>query len=278
LLLQVYKLRKALQTVVFSISLTAFVLSGCTRSVNVETVFPEPVLEPYPLTAGVRFPADMADFEHTEDTALQPEWTIRLGEANLQMFRILFAAMFNEVVELPANREEEIPQNVDFVIEPKLEELEFSAPSQSGTDQYVVWLRYNLKLLETNGQLINDWRVTAYGQEDKGSMGLGSEGAMKDATIKALRDAAANIVMNFPTAPGVAEGILPGADTLDADTDLDVTEVATITDADIEASADTIIRDEDPDASAVTIKSDEDIEASADTINTDADIDESKLE
>ena len=182
---------------------------GCARSVDVVAEFPTPLVEAYPITAGVRYPSELGNFTHVEDPELEPEWQIRLGEANLRMFRALFAGMFETVIELPTDPAATIDPAIDFIIEPELEELEFSVPNQSGTDQFVVWLKYKLTLLRPDGQLINNWRITAYGQEDQGKMGMGSEEAMKDAAIKALRDAGASIVLGFAEAPGVAENILP---------------------------------------------------------------------
>ena len=117
--------------------------------------------------------------------------------------------MFIKTIELDPSSEEFYDPEIDFIIEPKLEEVEFSVPQQSGTDQFVVWLRYNLKLLQPDGQLIGEWRITGYGQQDKGDLGMGSENAMKEAAITALRDAAANIVVGFAKAPGVKKNILP---------------------------------------------------------------------
>jgi hypothetical protein len=184
---------------------------GCAKSVEVTTDFPVPLLEPIQLTAGIRYPEDLTDFVHTEDPELEPEWEIRLGQANLLMFRRLFGAMFTETIELAPDPAMPIPDNIDFIIEPKLEDLEFSVPRQSATDQYVVWLKYKLTILLPDGQLISNWRITAYGQEDEGDLGMGSENAMRDAAIKALRDASANIAISFAGAPGVEEYLLGNA-------------------------------------------------------------------
>lgn len=165
-------------------------------------------MEPYPYVAGIRYPADLSDFTHIEDPELQAEWTIKLGAANVQMFRTLFAGMFYKTIELGTEPQADIDPEIEFIIEPKLEDVEFSVPQQSGTDQFVVWLRYNLKLFEADGQLISNWRITGYGQHDEGDMGLGAETAMQGAAIAALRDAAANIIVGFDKAPGVAEHIL----------------------------------------------------------------------
>ena len=214
----------------FTIIATSIVaLGGCAKSVEVTADFPAPLMEPYALVAGVRYPADLTDFTHVEDPELQAEWTIKLGAANLEMFRTLFNGMFIKTIELDPNSKEVFDPEIDFIIEPKLEEVEFSVPQQSGTDQFVVWLRYNLKLLQADGQLIDDWRITGYGQQDKGDLGMGSENAMKEAAIMALRDAAANIVVGFPKAPGVEKYILPDNDLPAEDTtESDETEGNTI--------------------------------------------------
>ncbi len=164
------------------------------------------------MVAGVRYPAELTDFIHTENPELQPQWTIKLGTANLQMFRALLNGMFIKTIELDVDTQAAVDPEIDFIIEPRLEELEFSVPQQSGSDQFVVWLRYNLKLLQPDGQLIGNWRITGYGQEDEGDMGMGSANAMKDAAITALRDAAASIVVGFTKAPGVEEYILTRID------------------------------------------------------------------
>ena len=116
--------------------------------------------------------------------------------------------MFNNVIELDAESQVETYPEIDFIIEPKLEEVEFSVPQQSGTDQYVVWLRYNLKMLQPDGQLLGNWRITGYGQQDQGDLGLGSENAMKGAAIAALRDTAASIIVGFNKAPGIRKYIV----------------------------------------------------------------------
>jgi hypothetical protein len=204
------------QLVILSVTVSAAtVLGACAKSVQVTTDFPPPLMEPYPLVAGVRYRAELTDFVHTENPELQPEWTIKLGTANLQMFRTLLNGMFIKTIELDVNPQVPVDPAVDFIIEPKLEEMEFSVPQQSGSDQFVVWLRYNLKLLQPDGQLIGDWRITGYGQEDEGDLGMGSGNAMKDAAITALRDAAASIVVGFTKAPGVEEYILTRIDAPD---------------------------------------------------------------
>ena len=186
---------------------------GCAKSVEVLAEFPEPAIEPVPLVAGIRYPTELTDFTYKEDPELSPEWTIKLGEANLRMFRALFKGMFIKVIELNNKTGNETDDEateiaVDVIIEPRLEEIEFSVPEQSGDDQFTVWLRYTIHITSTEGKLITDWRVTGYGQEDEGTMGMGDETAMRGAIITALRDAAAYIAITFSSVPEVKSTLL----------------------------------------------------------------------
>jgi hypothetical protein len=236
----------------------AVLMLGCAKSIEVLAEFPEPVLVPLPLAMGIRYPTDLTDFTYTEDPELSPEWTIKLGQANLRMFRALFKGMFTKTVELKPEPALELtaelsdeaadessdessdqmtdqptnePANVttseltatqsdpdtdpsfalDAIIEPRLEELEFSTPEQSGNDQFTVWLRYTIRITTPEGELITDWRVTGYGQADEGSMGMGDETAMRKAAITALRDVAANIATSFSSLPAIKTTLLPPA-------------------------------------------------------------------
>lgn len=190
--------------------IAALLLAGCAKSVQVDSSFPKPLMQPYPLVAGVRYPASLTGFSHTEKSINEPEIVINLGTANVDMFRALFSGMFAETVELGSDPSSPVPASIDLVIEPTLADLEIASPGKSGTDQYTVWLNYNLRLSRPDGSLLGDWKVTAYGQRDQGSMGMGGEDAVNDATVIALRDAAASIVSEFSTAPGIAS-ILPAA-------------------------------------------------------------------
>jgi hypothetical protein len=190
--------------------LAAALLGGCATAVQVSGDFPKPLMQPYPLVAGIRYPASLGEYSHSEKASNEPEVTISLGEANLRMFRALFSGMFAEVVELNSDPNLPAPVQVDLIIEPTLSDLEIASPDKSGTDQYTVWLNYNLQLYRPDRTLLGDWKITAYGQHDGGSMGMGTADAVNGAAIIALRDAAATIVTEFSKAPGIA-GILTAA-------------------------------------------------------------------
>ena len=124
-----------------------------------------------PLVIGIRYPDSLTNFVHQEAPPLEAEWTIRLGAANQLLFDKLFGAMFVETVVLDQEADVAAHPELDAVIEPTLEEFEFSLPRQSQTDQYAVWLRYNVRVYTPDGEPISNWPVTAYGQVGAKRMG-----------------------------------------------------------------------------------------------------------
>jgi hypothetical protein len=202
-------MREGFQLTIISLALLA---GGCATSIKVADDFPEPLVEKLPLTVGIVFNEKLSTYVHVEDPMMDAEWSIDIGQANVDMFRALFTGMFAEALELKLNEDGTpiIPAapRLDAVIEPRLEDFEFSVPRQSGNDQFTVWIRYNIRTTTPENEAISNWRVTAYGQVDEGAMGLGDGAAMQEAAVIALRDAAANIATGFSKAPGVRKKLL----------------------------------------------------------------------
>lgn len=183
-------------------------MAGCSKNIVVESTFPEPVIESLPLDAGVNYTQALENYDYVEDLPNDIEWSITLGEANVRMFDAAFGAMFRNVVPVEQPGGAGAPfDTLDVVIEPKVDAFEFSLPRQSRSDQYAVWIRYNLAVYEPGGQFITNWPVSAYGQADSRLFGGG--GAMKAAVVRAMRDAIANIVIGFPNEPTVRAALFP---------------------------------------------------------------------
>ena len=163
--------------------------SGCSGSVNVQQTFPVPLVERMPLRIAVHYAPALAAYTYKEAAAAERDWTVQLGTANVRMFDAVFSGLFA------------VTQRVSGV-ETAAQEI----PSQSATDQFAVWIRYNVDVYGPDGQLIVRWPVAAYGQS--GSGGLSDEKSMERATVLALRDAAATIAVNFAKQPKIREALL----------------------------------------------------------------------
>ena len=182
-------------------------LAACSKAITVKGDFPEPLVEPLPLTVGLQYSKDLANYQYSEALPDDATWSFDLGEANIALFDSVFGALFQrtrpiqELQDLAA-----IEDSVDAVIAPSVEAFEFSLPRQARSDQFSVWIRYNLDVYGPDGELITRWPISAYGQSD--SQTFGADDSMALATIRAMRDAAATIVMRFATQPKIKESLL----------------------------------------------------------------------
>ncbi len=202
-------------SVFVALLIAATCLGACSKPLTIESEFPSPVMEPYDLAVGVSFPEILANYVEVEESPAISEWEIVLGNTNMRLFDSLFNGMFRRTViyEHDFDATADVTQTavfdiskldttgLDAVIEPILEDLQVSLPSQSGTELYGVWLKYNLKIYSPDGELITVWPVTGFGQVGKNS--FTAAGPVRAAAIMAMRDAATNIILNFESQPGI---------------------------------------------------------------------------
>lgn len=181
--------------------------SGCSGSVMVQQAFPTPLVERMPLRVAVHYSPALTDYVYKEDASNDRDWTVQLGEANVRMFESVFGGLFTETRRVSGIQAAaaEMP-GLDAIVAPAIDAFEFSLPSQSATDQYAVWIRYNLDVYGPDGQLIVRWPIAAYGQSGTG--GLSDEKSMERATVLALRDAAATIATGFSQQPKIRDSLL----------------------------------------------------------------------
>ena len=90
--------------------------------------------------------------------------------------------------------------SVDGILAPSITEVQFAIPDQTGGEFYEVWIRYTLKLWGADGALLGQWDVPGYGKANQRNYGAidQQEIALNEATIWALRDAAAWLSFQFP--------------------------------------------------------------------------------
>lgn len=181
-------------------------LSGCTHTLIVEGKFPPPLVNEIPLVVGLHLPSEFKSYRYVEASADRAKWIIDMGEAQTSMFQTVLPGMFGQVRELSslpfeAADSSKMP-DVDFVITPRIEEFQYTLPSETKIKVYEIWLKYNVQVFDKQGMLIADWILTAYGKTPSGFM-QSDEAALNQAVVVALRDAGANLAMNFANVPEV---------------------------------------------------------------------------
>jgi hypothetical protein len=183
----------------------AGLLAGCiTTRVPVAGEFPAPVMRPLPYAVGVHYPQALEEYRHEEKIASGRTWIVSLGDIHVAMFDRLLGGIFARLVrvdELPTGKPRD--QRLDGIIEPLIEDFQFSTPSQTQSKFYEVWIRYRLSLYAPTGKLVTSWPLSAYGKSR--SQFAQASDSINDATIVAMRDAAASLAVKFKTEPEVAE-------------------------------------------------------------------------
>lgn len=184
--------------------LTASLLaSACTHTLIVDGNFPSPLVSELPYTVGVHFPEEFQAYRYEEQSEDRAKWIIDMGEAQTDMFATVLPGMFSEVIELDSvPGDAGATPEVDIVIKPTVQELQYTLPSETKVKVYEIWLKYNVQVFDAEGALIADWILTAYGKTPDGFL-QSDEAALNQAVVVALRDAGANLSLNFARVPEV---------------------------------------------------------------------------
>ncbi|MGH8193498.1 MAG: hypothetical protein ACREQ8_03720 [Woeseiaceae bacterium] len=201
-----------------SVVLAVATLAGCSTSVTLQNpTIPDPLIDKLPLAVGVRYPERFEHYVHEEKVIGKDEWTIDLGRSNSMLFTKLFGSMFTDCTIIgPRGDPEKMPTTCNFVppdtdphdlqidalIEPTIDALEFSVPKQSQTDAFAVWIRYRIKIFDHEGNEIANWPISAYGKS--ATTFMGSDEALSRAAVLAMRDAAALVILQMDKATGIS--------------------------------------------------------------------------
>ena len=100
------------------------------------------------------------------------------------------------------NSKAEAPPGTDLVIIPSVQEVQLSTPNQSYLNVYEVWIKYRLDIETADGVPIDSWFLPAYGKTPDSVM-LSRSRAIEGATVVALRDAGAKLLLDFYRIPAL---------------------------------------------------------------------------
>ena len=183
-----------------SLLVTLMFATGCAGGANVKVNvnIPDPLVQSVPIRMGIYYNENLLNYLHEEDLDYYGEYSIDLGSTQIPVFDRVFDAMFDTVVPMDSLSSEDL--NVDAVLAPSIEQLQFSIPEQTRSDFFEVWIKYRMDFYETDGSLIHTWNVMAYGkanQKNYGAMQRKKRPALTEASTWALRDAAANVSFEF---------------------------------------------------------------------------------
>ena len=180
-------------------------LAGCVgANVQMQGDIPTPLVNRLPLRIGLYFEPALVQYVFEEKIQDHGDWRVEVGQMQPKLFEKIAAAMFVESMQVDSITP--TGTDLDAVLAPSIAEFQISIPSQTRSDFYEVWIKYTMKLYDIHGTLIAQWPLTAYGKANKGDFGFMDNSdklAIKQATLTALRDAAAFLSLRFGTVPEV---------------------------------------------------------------------------
>lgn len=191
----VYRLFSAL-CLGFALSIQLSCQTGA--NVRITTTVPVPLVESYPVTVGVYLPPELKDFEYNEKITNHGEFQVNLGDSQTVLFERVFKAMFADVRLL--QEPEQLPDGLDGVLIPKVNEVQIAIPQQTRSDFYEVWINYAIDLKDADGKHIHSWSFAAYGKANRRNYTNPmdrSNAALEHAADSALRDVAVIILFSF---------------------------------------------------------------------------------
>ncbi len=179
------------------------VITGCSSSaqVQVERNFPTVVSKPKAVSASIIFNDEFKSYVATPSK----KTTIDIGSAQTLMLSNAFAGLFNSI-EFVQSKDQVSLENA-LVITPSVQEVQVSTPSDTYLNVYEVWIKYSLDIENSKGDQIDSWFMPAYGKTPDSFM-LSKTNAIEEATVIALRDAGAKLLLDFYRIPSIHNWML----------------------------------------------------------------------
>lgn len=173
-------------------------LASCssTAIVEIDTSFPAVLSQPKVLSAVIVFDDEFVSYvgKPNENTS------VSIGKAQVDLLKNAFSGLFS-TIEFKSSIDN-LNTDSGIIITPSVQQIQVSTPSEHYLNVFEVWLKYNLKIETADGRLIANWFMPAYGKTPDVFMSS-KEKAIEQATIIALRDAGAKLLLDFYRIPAL---------------------------------------------------------------------------
>jgi hypothetical protein len=173
-------------------------LAGCSSSASVKITssFPSVLSEPKPINASILIEDSFATYVGTPNK----NTTIDIGASQVDLLKSVFSGLFDNVDFVTSL--DQVTAETDLIITPSVIEVQLSTPSDNYLNVFEVWIKYNLDIQAKDGDLITNWFMPAYGKTPDSFM-ADKEKAIEQATVIALRDAGAKLMLDFYRIPAI---------------------------------------------------------------------------
>jgi hypothetical protein len=190
-----WRVTRAMAVAASFAALTLGLVSCGGVQIRPDSHLPKPLVQAMPTHVGLVIPGDMRNFKHNE-TRWGVEWTIALGDGHTHLMQEVFKDTFGQVEEFKDVDEARAAPDLKAIFEPRIEQYSFVTARETGGRYYAVTIRYRINLYTPAGVKADSLTLTGYGNAL--AKGMSSGKPLAQASVAAMRDAAAKFLVQFP--------------------------------------------------------------------------------
>jgi hypothetical protein len=180
-------------------ALLTILLAACGDvSIKPEAILPKPLIVRIPADVGLIIPPETRKYVDQE-TRFGIDWKVDLGPGEVRLMRDVFKDLFNHVEEFKDLEAARAAKDLKALFETRVDQYSFVTARETKGRYYAVTIRYRINLYTPQGEKVDSYTLTGYGN----SLALGMSGGkpLTHATVGAMRDAAAKFLVQFPEQP-----------------------------------------------------------------------------
>jgi hypothetical protein len=159
---------------------------------------PKPLIVPLPAAVGLVIPADTRHYVDQE-TRYGIDWKVDLGPGEVRHLREMFQGLFQHVEEFRDVESARTGKELKAIFEAHVDQYSFVTSRETGGRYFAVTIRYRINLYTPEAEKVDSYTLTGYGNALAHAMA--GDKPLNQATVAAMRDAAAKFLVQFPEQP-----------------------------------------------------------------------------
>ncbi|MFL6601244.1 MAG: hypothetical protein ACJ8R9_07905 [Steroidobacteraceae bacterium] len=167
-------------------------------SIKPEAILPKPLIVKIPADVGLIIPPDTRKYVDRQ-TRFGVDWKVDLGPGEVRLMQEVFKDLFQHVEEFKDLEAARASKDLKALFETRVDQYSFVTARETKGRYYAVTIRYRINLYTPQGEKVDSYTLTGYGN----SLAVGMSGGkpLAQATVGAMRDAAAKFLVQFPEQP-----------------------------------------------------------------------------
>jgi hypothetical protein len=182
-----------------ALAILTAVLAACSDvSIKPEAHLPKPLITPLPAAVGLIIPVETRKYLDQE-TRFGIDWKVDLGPGEVKLMRDTFTDLFQHVAEFKDLESAKAAKDLQALFETRVDQYSFVTSRETGGRYFAVTIKYRINLYTPQGETVDSYTLTGYGNSL--AMGMSGGKPLTQATVAAMRDAAAKFLVQFPDQP-----------------------------------------------------------------------------